>query len=190
MSHTLEQTLVRNILENASDYPWRIQNIGVLALWLDGSREYRLHVWDPESAVGEPPVHDHPVHFMSTVIVGELVNTRYVESPNGSEFLRERYVPGCEHDRRADMVRLLGTSETLRAGARYQQSLHELHDSRQLPGTVTVLRYEGSFEDLPEVTACRRPGAPWVSGEARSAEQDEVKRIAATALALFDAPSV
>jgi hypothetical protein len=31
MDHTLEQTLVRNILEHAADYPWRVQHTGVLA---------------------------------------------------------------------------------------------------------------------------------------------------------------
>jgi hypothetical protein len=185
--HSLEQTLVRNILEHASDSPWRVQNTGVLGLWLDDRREYRLHVWDPDSAVSEPPIHNHPVAFMSVVIVGELVNTRYVEDPGGVEYLRDRYVPGNEDDRRADTVRLVGTSETLRAGSRYHQSADELHDSRQVPGTVTVLQFQAAFDDLPELTACRRHGTPWVSGRARSAEPEEVKRVMANAFALFDA---
>jgi hypothetical protein len=138
MSHTLEQTLVRNILEHAADYPWRTQDIGVLALRLDDRREYRLHVWDLEGTIGDPPVHDHPFDFTSTVIVGELVNTRYVEDPSGAEYLRERYSPGDEDNRRGDTVRLVATSATLRAGSRYRQLAHELHDSRQVPGTVTV----------------------------------------------------
>lgn len=186
--HTLEQTLVRNLLEHAADYPWRIQDIGVLGLWLDEARSYRLHVWHRESAVAEPPIHDHPFDFTSSVIVGELVNTRYVEDPNGPEYVRERYVPGHEDDRRVDAVRLLGTSETLRAGARYRQVAHELHNSQQVPGTVTVLHFEHMSDDLPEVSACRRPGTPWVTGQARTPSSDEVKRITATALALFDAP--
>jgi hypothetical protein len=168
MSHTLEQTLVRNILEHPADYPWRIQDIGVLALRLDDRREYRLHVWDPQGAVGDPPVHDHPYAFTSTVIVGELVNTRYVEDPGGAEYLRERYSPGNEDNRRGDTVRLVGTSATLRAGSRYRQLAHELHDSRQVPGTVTVLQFEDTFHDSPELTVCRRPGTPWVSGQARA----------------------
>src|SRR5664279_5364889 len=105
MGQTLEQTLVRNILEHAADYPWRIQSIGVLAVWLDDQRSYRLNVWDPEGAIGDPPVHDHPFDFTSTVIVGELVNTRYVEDPGGREYLRERYSPDNENERRADTVR-------------------------------------------------------------------------------------
>jgi hypothetical protein len=90
MGQTLEQTLVRNILEHAADYPWRVQNIGVLGLWLDDRREYRLNVWNPDGALDDPPVHDHPFDFTSTVIVGELVNTRYVEDPGGREYVRER----------------------------------------------------------------------------------------------------
>ena len=189
MGQTLEQTLVRNILEHAADYPWRIQNIGVLAVWLDDQRSYRLNVWDPDGAIGDPPVHDHPFDFTSTVIVGELVNTRYVEDPGGREYLRERYSPDDENERRADTVRLVGASATLRAGAHYRQLAHELHDSRQVAGTVTALHFDHvSYDDLPELTVCRRPGTPWVSGHARSATQDEVKRVTAAALALFDAP--
>jgi hypothetical protein len=41
--------------------------------------------------------------------------------------------------------------------------------------------------DLGELTVCRSPGTPWVTGESRPASNDEVKRITATALALFDA---
>ncbi len=118
---TLEQTLVRNILEHAADYPWRIQEIGILALRLDDQRRDRLHVWDPDGAICDPVVHDHPYDFTSTVIVGEIVNTRYVEDPNGNEYVRERYMPGVEHERRSGTVRLVGASETLRVGDRYTQ---------------------------------------------------------------------
>jgi hypothetical protein len=94
IGETLEQTRVRNILEHAADHPWRIQDIGVLGLWLDDERTYRLHVWNPEGALGDPPIHDHPYDFTSTVIVGELVNTRYVEDASGPAYVRERYSPG------------------------------------------------------------------------------------------------
>jgi hypothetical protein len=182
----LEYTRVRNILEHASDHSWRIQDIGILSLRLDDQRTYRLHVWDPDGATSDPVVHDHPYDFSSTVIVGELVNTRYVADPGGHEYLRERYSPGNEGDRRADTVRLVGTSELLCAGAEYRQSAHELHDSRQIPGTVTVLRFERFVDDLGELTVCRQPGTPWVTGAARPATHDEVQRITAVALSRFD----
>ena len=187
MGQTLEQVLVRNVLEQAADRPWRMQDTGVVGLWLDVCRTYRLHVWVPERAVGDPPIHDHPFDFTSTVIVGELVNTRYREDPGGRAYVRERYTPGDEGTRATDTVRLVGESETLGAGARYRQVAHELHDSRQLPGTVTVLHFDHVSDDLPRLTACRRAGTPWVSGRARPATPDEVGHITATALALFDA---
>jgi hypothetical protein len=187
MGQTLEQVLVRNILAHAGDHPWRIQSIGVLALWLDDERNDRLHVWAPDDAIGDPPIHDHPFGFTSTVVVGELVNTRYVEQADGTEHVRERYAPANEQDRQVDTVRLVGVPETVRAGARYHQVATELHDSRQVPGTVTVMRTDRSLGHRPELTVCRRPGTPWPSGQARPATDDEVKRITAAALALFDA---
>ncbi len=184
MDRTLDQVLVRTILEHAADYPWRIQDLGLLALRLDDRREHRLHVWNPEGGTGEPPVHDHPYDFTSTVIVGQLTNTRYVEDPTGTEYGRERYSPSDENDRRTDTVRLRGTSTTLGPGDQYHQLAAELHDSHQSPGTVTVIRC--TWRDRPELTVCLPPGAPWVSGQARPATPDEIKRITAAALDLLD----
>jgi hypothetical protein len=180
LDHRLDQALVRTILEHAADYPWRLQEIGLLALRLDDRREYRLHVWDPDGCVGDPPIHDHPYDFTSTVISGELVNTRYREDPSGDEYCRERYSPQREDDRRTDLVRLVGTSTTLVAGDRYHHLAAELHDSHQAPGTVTIIRC--SWLDRPELTVCHRPDAPWVSGQSRPATPHEIKRITAAAL--------
>lgn len=190
MGRGLERTLVRNLLEHAAAYPWRMQDIGVLGLWLDDRREYRLHVWNPDGAAGDPPVHDHPVDFTSTVIAGELVNTRYVEDPQGREYVRERYPPSDEGARRSDTVRLTGTPETLRCGDRYRQRAEELHDSRQVQGAVTLVRFEGAVGDCAELTTCRPPGTPWVSGRARPATPAEVARITSSALALFAVPEL
>ena len=185
MDQRLNKALVRTILEHAADYPWRLQGIGLLALRLDDCREYRLHVWDPDGCSGDPPIHDHPYDFTSTVVVGELINTSYVEDRSGGEFCRERYSPDDENDRRRDTVRLAGTSTVLGPGDRYQQLASELHDSHQAPGTVTIMRC--GWRDRPELTVCLRPGAPWVSGRARPATADEITRITATALDNFGA---
>jgi hypothetical protein len=183
MDHTFGQALVRTILEHAADYPWRLQGIGLLALRLDDRRQHRLHLWDPDSGIGDPPIHDHPYDFTSTVVVGELINTRYVEDRSGNEYCRERYSPGDEDDRRRDAVHLAGTSTVLGPGDRYRQLAGELHDSQQAPGTVTIIRCE--WHDRPELTVCLRPGAPWVSGRARPATADEIKRITGAALDRF-----
>jgi hypothetical protein len=183
LDNSLNRALVRTILEHAQDYAWRMQDIGLLGLRLDERREYRLHIWGPNYSVGEPPVHDHPFDFTSTIIAGEMTNTRYEETPSGVEYYRVRYSASNEDARRTDTVRLSGTATTLSADDHYSQLAHELHDSRQLPGTVTIIRM--AFKDVPELTVCSRGEAAWVSGQARPASPEEVQRITTTALEML-----
>ena len=95
-----------------------------------------------------------------------------------------RYTPPNEDDRRSDTVRLSGTATTITAGGQYHQLAHELHDSRQLPGTVTIIRRTFT-RDVSELTVCNREEAGWISGQSRPAALADVKRITATALELF-----
>jgi hypothetical protein len=174
---------VFTILRHAEDFPWRMQDIGLMSLRLDDRREYRLHLWDPSSIVGDPPIHDHPYDFTSDVIVGALTNTRYVEDPTGDEHLRFRYSVGAEDDRRSDTVRLSTTAETFTEGGEYRQLAHELHASWQLPGTVTVIRC--SWAEPRELTVCLGDEGSWRSGQAREATREEIKMFAAKALEWF-----
>jgi hypothetical protein len=183
MENALNKVLVRMILEHAQDYSWTIQEIGLLALRLDDRREYRLHVWDPGHSRGEPPVHDHPFDFTSRIIVGEMINTLYEENDRGVEFIRTRYSPADEDIRRTDTVRLSPVPSTFTEGDHYSQLANELHDSRQIPGTVTIIRCD--FRDVSELTVCLRNQSAWISGRSRPAAADEVKRITNTALELF-----
>ena len=122
--------------------------------------------------------------FISQIIAGEIVNTRYTEDPAGIEYSRIRYSPADEDGRRAaDAVRLSGTATVYTEGAHYSQGAHELHDSRQLPGTVTLIRM--TFTEERELTVCRRDDATWVSGQSRPATPEEVKRFTTKALAWF-----
>ena len=57
---TMTKALVFTLLRHAEDFPWRMQDIGLMALRLDERREYRLHVWSPSSIAEDPPIHDHP----------------------------------------------------------------------------------------------------------------------------------
>jgi hypothetical protein len=179
-----DRALVYQILVQAEAYPWTMQDIGLLGLRLDERREYRLHVWDPGRAVGEPPVHDHPFDFASQVVAGEMTNTVYVEDADGTPYRRFRYAPDSDDDPRAvDTVRLAGASTTYAEGSHYAQRAHQLHDSRQLPGTVTVIRR--TVRPVAELTVCLPDGTPWVSGRSRPATPEEVKEIVALALAWF-----
>lgn len=183
MNNTPSRALVLAILRHAQDFPWRINEIGLLALRLDDQREYRLHVWDPTHGEQEPPIHDHPYDFTSTVIAGEIFNTRYREDPGGDEYIRIRYRPEAEHLRRSDTVRLSEETSAFTEGGQYRQASHELHASRQLPGTVTMIRC--SWVAGSDLTVCVRDAGQWVSGRARDATPDEIKIFAASALEWF-----
>jgi hypothetical protein len=178
------QALVHAILRHPDDHAWRMQEIGLLGLRLDDRREYRMHLWDPTHMTGDPPVHDHPYDFTSTVVVGEMTNTRYEVDPLGVEHRRIRYSPTDEDSRRSDAVRLSGTPTVYEAGDEYAHQAHELHASAQLPGTVTIIRM--AFRPMSELTVCTVGDVPWVSGQARAATTDEVQRFTAAALEWFD----
>jgi hypothetical protein len=182
---SLDKVLVRNILEHALEYPWRYQEIGLLALRLDDHREYGLHVWAPDRCPGTPPVHDHPYDFVSRIIVGQLTNARYVEDPTGPTYLRERYSRTDEASRTSDHVQLTSEVETFGEGDEYAQVAHELHDSHQLPGTVTII-HMSPFRDVAELTVCRLDEkAAWVCGASRAPTATEVTEITTQALTWF-----
>jgi hypothetical protein len=183
MSGVMSRALVLTILRHAEDFPWRMQEIGLMGLRLDDQREHRLHIWDPSYSVGEPPIHDHPYDFTSTIIAGELTNTRYSEDAAGDEYIRFRYAVPDEDQRRADTVRLSATPETVTDGDEYHQLAHELHSSGQAPGTVTAIRC--TWGEPRELTVCLRDEGSWRSGQARDATPEEVKAFTSKALEWF-----
>jgi hypothetical protein len=184
MDHSTTRALVRTMLEHAEDYPWRMQDIGLLGLRLDDRREHRLHVWGPAHSIGDPPVHDHPYDFTSVVVVGEITNTRYVDDASGERYTRVRYSTADENVRTADSIALAGTATVFRAGDEYSQRADELHDSRQVPGTVTIIRM--AFREVRRLSVCTRGDAPWRSGQSRPATPDEIKAITGAALDQLD----
>ena len=183
MSDTLNKALVLTMLQHAESFPWRMQDIGLMSLRLDDRREHRLHVWDPSYGAEEPLVHDHPYDFISTIIAGEMTNTRYEQDPAGDEYVRFRFSPGAESERRSDSVRLSSTATTFIEGSRYNQDAHELHASWQQPGTVTAIRCQ--WVETPELTVCVRDENSWRSGQGRDATREEIKSYTAKALEWF-----
>lgn len=138
----------------------------------------------PEPLRGRASRPRPPFDFVSQIIAGEMTNTRYMEDRVGVEYNRIRYPPANEDDRRTTgTVRLSGTATTYTEGGCYAQLAHELHGSRQLSGTVTIIRR--TFKDMPELTVCRLEETAWVSGQSRPATPEEVKQFAAKALAWF-----
>jgi hypothetical protein len=184
MEELVSKALVRTILHHAEDYPWKIQDIGLLGLRLNDRREFRLHVWDPTYGTvdDDPPIHDHPYDFTSTIIAGEMTNTLYEEDPAGDQFTRYRYVPSDESRRTCETIRLSGKATMYAEGGSYRQLAHELHDSRQQPGTVSIIRC--AFKDVARLTVCRKR-SQWVSSQSRPATAEEIKEITCKALQWF-----
>ncbi len=106
-----------------------------------------------------------------------------MEDPAGHRYVRDRYTPPDEDGRTTDTVHLVAEAETYEAGDEYGQLAHELHDSRQLPGTVTILRR--ASREVGRLTVCRPEGAPWLSGRSRSATSQEIKEFTTAALEWF-----
>jgi hypothetical protein len=183
MSESLSKALVFTVLRHAEDFPWRMQDVGLMGLRLDDRREYRLHVWDPSYGDGEPPIHDHPYDFTSTIIAGELTNARYSEDPEGEAFVRFHYRPGAEDERWSDPVRLSSEAATFAAGEQYYQAAQEIHSSWQQPGTVTAIQCR--WVEAPQLTVCVRDAGSWYSETSRAATGQEVKAFAAKALEWF-----
>lgn len=183
MDAEVDRSFVTGLLRRAGELSWTMQDIGLLGLWLDDRREVRLHVWGPGRGDKDPPVHDHPFDFTSTVIAGELTDTVYRADPGGDEYVRFRYPPGEEDRRRADAVRLSASATTYPEGAGYRHGTAELHSSRQLPGTVTVIRC--AFVPVPELTVCHRDAGSWCPGRSRPATPGEVEAFTTAALGWF-----
>ncbi len=171
------------MLHHAEYFPWRMQDIGLMSPRLDDRREYRLHVWDPSYWDREPPVHDHPYDFTSTVIAGEITNARYEEDGVSDQYVRFRCSPGAEGERRSDAARLSSTATIFNEGSQYHQLAHELHASWQQPGTVTAIRCQ--WTEAPELAVCVRDEGSWRSAQGRGATREEIKGFATKALEWF-----
>jgi hypothetical protein len=183
MGQTLSRALVRTMLQHAEDFPFTMQEIGLMGLRLDDRREHRLHIWDPTNCDGEPPIHDHPYDFTSTIIAGELTNVRHVEDPAGDEYVRFHYSIGAEEARWSDSVHLSSEGTTFTAGDEYGQRAPDLHASWQEPGTVTAIRCD--WVAPRALTVCVRDIDGWRSGQSRPATRYEIKSFAAKALEWF-----
>jgi len=78
---------------------------------------------------------------------------------------------------------LSGVATTFAEGGQYRQLAHELHASRQLPGTVTAIRC--SWVEVSDLTVCLRQEDSWCSGQGRAATRDEITAAASKALNWF-----
>jgi hypothetical protein len=178
------RALARVILESAEKFPWTLQGLGMLRLHLGDNT--RLHVWDHRFAFpGASPIHDHLQWGLhSTVLSGQLRNTRFLEDPAGDPFQYAvlKAGVGCFFKDGPHPIRLRRhTPEVYEAGSCYEQKPEEIHETSATPGTVTIMR-KTPTADGESARVFWPAGSEWGSAEPRPATPEEIKQIVGTAL--------
>lgn len=152
---------VEAILREWWEHEWQVQGFGMLRTYLDGPGEPRLQVWDQRLACwGNNAIHDHPWAFESTIYAGTLFNQRYegtiydglncnahftqiIPGTRGGTLSERMVSPGKLRPRPLEVYSL---------GDTYRQAHRELHITRYLQGTVTLItRTDREEEDLATV---------------------------------------
>lgn len=159
MSATREE--IHQILLDHDRYTWQVQGFGMLRTYLDGPNEPRLQVWDQRLATwSNNAIHDHPWAFTSTIYAGLLYNQRYVADLNPIERTNGHLtdiIPGTRGGKlseRAVRPCLITPQpvEVYALGDTYSQTHREMHLTRYLQGTVTLIeRAEREAADIARV---------------------------------------
>jgi hypothetical protein len=180
------QQLVRLVLENAEQFEWTLQGLGMLRLHVNPNM--RIHVWDSRFAnPGVSTIHDHLQWALeSTVVFGQLTNYRFLESTAhtfAASYRCARIRAGAgggitEELAPVELVRQL--PETYLPGDTYTQQPNEIHESVPVDGTVTVM-LKTPTEDADGARVFWLHGE-WVTAEPRRATYGEVRAITQDAL--------
>jgi hypothetical protein len=178
-----QQLFARKLLEQAEHYEWSLQGLGMFRLYL--SRAVRLHVWDSRFAVPNvSTIHDHPWHFSSLVLSGQLTNRILEQTEGEPTHHRQRLLCGVGGHllgEKEDVRLELGALEIYQIGDRYHEDARDLHESNPEDGTITLVRRE-FLKDPDHALVCFPLGTEWVSAEPRPATREEVRAMAKLAL--------
>jgi hypothetical protein len=178
--------LVKRILETATQHEWSLQGFGMLRLYL--SREVRLHIWDNRYQIDDVSIiHNHPWHFRSEVIAGQMLNTNYYVHSGDTHFM-QKIKPGedCTALSKPEPVLLEPTSHVCYdEGQMYVQDAPTLHESIFEDGTITLVSRWGRESHQDEALSAWPSNLGedgWVSAAPRLATDEEVLDITGRAL--------
>lgn len=133
---------------------WSMHGIGMLRTYLDPARRWRLNIW--HKALLNPGIstmHTHPWPFTSHIVSGQITNRRFVRCTDdtpGTTFFHEGKItcgisngpstvfPGLNGEPEIVALRV-GEAEIYGPGGVYCQQPEEIHDTRALDGTITVI---------------------------------------------------
>lgn len=169
---------------------WTFQGLGMMRYYLGADRGVRLHLWDTRRAErGVSVVHDHPWHFSSTIVCGQMVDVVY-RAESAGKMLRTKpshvlYPLKCGKGAHivaeaGRNVLLVPTEKLYRAGETYGHKPTDLHESQPEAGTVTlVVRSSEASRDARDahvaVPIASDGTSKWGSAEPRDATCDEVR---------------
>src|SRR5271168_970838 len=140
---TIQAALVRSILEKHASYEWTRQGFGFVRTKI--ADVGRIHVWDQRLAVAlVSTIHNHPWQLHSTIVSGELINQRFMESKeSGTPYSTSKLKTGEGGGLTGDThnVMLIGERpEFYISGESYNQEAAEVHRTIARDGTVTLLQ--------------------------------------------------
>lgn len=176
---SIKAELVLKILERATSYPWTVQGLGMLRLYL--GKAGRIHIWTPGLMVPNVSViHNHFWDLKSEIISGTMINKRYnVSFPDRDppthhmQSIVTGEGGGLVHDPES-VILTESPAEQYKAGDVYTQSSKELHESRPSPFTVTVMERPMGEQGKETASVCWPIGTSWVSAEPRPATIHEI----------------
>ena len=187
MTAPLKRSLVEHILNHAPSFDWSLQGFGMLRLYLDDGKRFRLHVWDSRFMVpGVSLMHTHPWDFWSFVVAGRIENHEFASTSaqEGQAYNWQRIKCG----EGGGPVGMSGVRNMkvyhpaiYTEGCCYSQLSHDVHVSAPQDGTVTIV--ERTFkEDQDHADVYWSIDREWVSAEPRQATTVEVMKICSNAL--------
>lgn len=189
---------IRDVLRAWNNFDWTWQGFGMVRIYLDQAKRYRLNIWDERSKVPRVSlIHDHPWSFTSTVYAGQIKNRRYVceelrdssRMPVTNTHWMKRIVTGEEgHDatttRIPVILREIGR-EIYTPGASYSQQRDEVHETAAQIGTVTLNARSAPTQDYTARVFWHRNEPQWIDAKPRPAAEFEIKRAVASALEMW-----
>ena len=183
MDEHILKSFSRKILESPFELDWSIQGLGMLRLYLNEST--RLHIWDDRYKVESvSEMHTHPWDFKSTIIVGHLANTIFIEDTKSESVYNKQKifcgVGGGLVEEPSQVNLRLWKVEFYEERESYVETANEIHVSNPSRGTVTLVRRH-FLEDKDHAYVYWDSG-DWVSAEPRKATHDEIADICENSL--------
>lgn len=196
----LQQQIIRDMVHGILADPlkrrWTLQGFGMLRTYLtdnlatDGRKVHqpRLNVWDSRYQVRHVSlVHDHPWNFDSYIVMGKLVNRRYVIADRPGRAMKVVTIQcgegGCITSSPMPVYLSENSVEVYGPGDTYHQDASEIHVSVPDDSTVTI-NYRTFHENTENARVFWPAAEEWVSAEPRRATDEEILDICGYALKL------